>query len=76
VIPRPRFRLPVLAALAIVAIAYAVRSVLLRGGDFSPDLPGDAIVAVIVVAAAGLVAYSRHRESREGPEDDGTDNQA
>lgn len=72
-IPRPRFRLPLWAALAIVMAAYALRSLLIRGGDFSPDLPGDAIVATTLVLAVAFVAYSRHRESRERPRDDADD---
>ncbi len=72
-ISRPRFRLPLFAALAIVIAAYALRSLLVRGGDFAPDLPGDAIVAVALVVAVAFVAYSRHRESREGSADDEAD---
>ncbi len=53
-ISRPRFRLPLWAALAIVMAAYALRSLLMRGGDFSPDLPGDAIVAIDSGGGRGL----------------------
>jgi hypothetical protein len=56
--------------------AYTARSVLVRGGDFSPDLPGDAIVAVTLAVAVGFVAYSRYRRSREDaidPHDGGPD---
>jgi len=56
------------AALAIVIAAYALRSLLIRGGDFSPDLPGDAIVAIALIVAVGFVAYSRYRESSESPD--------
>jgi len=46
---RPSFRLPLWAAVALPAAAYVLRS-LIRGGDFTPDLPGDAI-------AYGLLAF-------------------
>ena len=39
---RPRIRLPLWEAAALPAAAYAVRS-MLRGFDFRPDLPADAV---------------------------------
>lgn len=71
-LPRPRVRIPLWAALAIPIAAYATRSLLLRGGDFSPDLPQDAIVGAMVVAAVVLVGVARRttrdREVAEDPE--------
>jgi hypothetical protein len=77
-IPRPRFRLPVWAAVAIVAAAYVLRSVVLRGGDFRPDLPADAVVAVVLVVALPLVVWARMStppdpdDTSVGPADDET----
>jgi hypothetical protein len=53
---RPSIRLPLWAAVALPAAAYVARSII-RGGDFTPDLPGDAIVyglLALVVVAVGL----------------------
>lgn len=53
---RPRIRLPLWAAVVLPAAAYVARSVI-RGGDFRPDLPGDAIVyglLGLVIVAVGL----------------------
>lgn len=61
-IRRPRPKLAVWAALAIVGAAYITRSVVIRGGDFRPDLPLDALVAVLLLAALGLVAWMRNDE--------------
>ena len=46
---RPRLRLPLWAAAAIPVAAYAARSMM--RGDASLDLPGDAVVIVLVAAA-------------------------
>jgi hypothetical protein len=50
----PRLRIPLWAAVAIPAAAYAVRSVF--RGSASPDLPGDAVVFAALVIALGLAA--------------------
>jgi hypothetical protein len=42
-------RMPLWAAVAVVAAAYVLRSAL-RGWDFRPDLPIDAVLAVTLVA--------------------------
>jgi hypothetical protein len=68
VLPRPRFRLPLWAAFAIVAAIYVVRSAL-RGFDFRPDLPTDAIVLVAFLIVVAAVAYVRTTFT-EAPEDD------
>jgi len=73
VIPRPRLRLPVWIAIVIVAVAYVLRSVVLRGGDFSPDLPGDALVFTALAVGLVLVALARRRDSARDPQDDTRD---
>jgi hypothetical protein len=70
-LPRPRFRMPLWVAFGIVALAYVVRSAL-RGFDFRPDLPLDAIAAVAFLVVAGIVAYIR---SVIGSEDDSAEAQ-
>jgi len=63
VLPRPRFRLPLWAAIAIPAAAYAVRSIA-RGFDFVPDMPTDAIVAALLLAIVAVVAWRRSDDER------------
>ena len=70
-IPRPRIRLPLWAALLIVVAAYLIRSIVMRRGDFSLDLPGDAIALTTLVIAGAFVAWARHRPASQddgGPE--------
>jgi len=63
---RPRMRMPMWAAVAVVAAAYLVRSSL-RGWDFRPDLPMDAIVLALLVAFVVLRgALARSAASDEG----------
>ncbi len=64
-LPRPRFRLPLLAALAIAGAAFVARSVM-RGFDFKPDMPTDAVVLVALLVVIALVAYVRADEARHG----------
>lgn len=64
-LPRPRFRLPVWAALIIPAAAYIVRGLIVRGGDMRPDLPSDAVVGAAIVLVVALVAFVRSRDERE-----------
>lgn len=52
----PRLRIPLWAAVAIPAAAYAIRG-LLRG-SMAPDLPGDAVM--LASLAIVLVLASRH----------------
>lgn len=70
---RPRFRLPIWAALAIAGAAYLVRSVVIRSGDFRPDWPADAAVLVAFVMVIALVARARHatrvNETHDPPDD-------
>lgn len=58
-LPRPRIRLPLWAALVIPGTAYLVRSVALRAGDFTPQMPDDLIVAGIVLIAVAMVGLAR-----------------
>jgi hypothetical protein len=64
---RPSFRLPLWAAVAIAAAAYVVRSVA-RGGDFTPELPGDAVVYVLLVLVVAAVGLGRARTAHERDE--------
>ena len=63
-LPRPRFRMPLWVAVAIVALVYLGRSVA-RGFDFRPDLPVDAIVGGLFVLVVGIVAYLRRLDARD-----------
>jgi hypothetical protein len=65
---RPNFRLPLWAAVAIAAAAYTVRSIS-RGGDFTPDLPGDAIVYGLLILVVAAVALARSRAAHESDDD-------
>ena len=61
-------RLPLWAAVAIVALVYLLRSAM-RGFDFRPDLPGDAVVLVLFVVVLAAVAYVRRTYGDDGSED-------
>lgn len=67
-LPRPRFRLPLWAAVAIVAAAYLIRSVL-RGMDFRLDWPADAVALGLFAAVLLMVAYVRNVIAREETDD-------
>ncbi|MDR3685713.1 MAG: hypothetical protein P4L93_01975 [Coriobacteriia bacterium] len=58
-LPRPRFRLPLWAAAAIVAGAYLVRAVM-RGMDFRLDWPADAVALGMFALVVVMVAYVRN----------------
>jgi hypothetical protein len=58
-LPRPRIRIPLSLAAAIVAAAYVVRSAM-RGFDFRPDMPVDAFAGGLFLLVLGMVAYLRH----------------
>ena len=62
-LPRPRIRIPLWLAVAIVVAIYVVRSAV-RGFDFRPDLPADAVIFVLFVIVLAVVAYVRHRRRR------------
>ena len=55
----PDVRIPTWAAVAVVAAAYVVRAVLVRGDDFRPDLPVDLVVAALLALLLGLRAMLR-----------------
>lgn len=61
---RPRFRLPIWAALAIAGVAYGYRSVVLRNGDFSLNAT-DVIVAAVFLVALSL-AWVARRAAAQG----------
>lgn len=67
-IPRPRFRLPIWAALALVGAAYIAR-VLMRGGDFLPDLPGDAVALVAIIVGLGAAWWLRRMGASDKSQD-------
>jgi hypothetical protein len=69
VFPRPRFRLPLWAAFAVTAAAYLVRSAM-RGFDFKPDLPNDALALIALFVVVGLVAWTRSQNEADAPDDD------
>ncbi len=62
--------MPLWVALAVVGAAYIFRSVVLRGGDFSPDLPDDAVAGATILIALAFVAITRAIITREIREDD------
>lgn len=65
---RPSFRLPLWAAVAFAAAAYTVRSIA-RGSDFTPDMPGDAIVYGLLIVVVAAVALARSRATHESDDD-------
>lgn len=74
----PDVRIPTWVAVAIVAAAYVVRAVIVRGGDFRPDLPVDLVVGAMLAALLGLRATLRRSgwdrgdiSHFEAPPDDG-----
>ena len=62
---RPRIKIPLWAVLAIAGTAYLARGFLRRGGDLSPDLPGDAVVFGIVIAVMVMTWVLRVQNARE-----------
>ena len=62
-LPRTRLRAPLWTAFAVAAAVFVVRSVA-RGFDFTPDLPMDAILLVILIVAVALVAWVRADDAR------------
>ena len=65
---RPSFKLPLWAAVAIAAAAYVVRSIA-RGGDFTPELPGDAVVYVLLLLVIAAVGLGRARAAHESDDE-------
>jgi len=67
---RTPFKIPLLAAAAIPAAAYAVRSAM--RGSIAPDLPGDLVgfgLLVIVLALVGTVRASARDSAKREFED-------
>lgn len=65
-IPRPRIRLPIWAAVAIAAAAYVARSLVLRGGDFALDMPSDAVALTVFIVGVAAVAWLRTTQDDDG----------
>ncbi|MBI5231988.1 MAG: hypothetical protein HY876_07475 [Coriobacteriales bacterium] len=59
----PRIRLPLLLAVILPVAAYAYRSIVLRGGDWRPDLPWDVVAFLALAILIGLVAWMRRSTS-------------
>ena len=64
---RPRLRIPVWSALAIVGAAYLIRSFV--RDSLRPDIPADLIVLGMLAVVVLVVAYVR---SNFGADDDGS----
>lgn len=65
---RPRIRIPLWAAAAVPAAAYLFRSIVVRGGDFRPDLPVDAIIAAMLVVGIAITAWYRSGSAKAADE--------
>ncbi|MDO9556806.1 MAG: hypothetical protein Q7J82_04415 [Coriobacteriia bacterium] len=59
---RPSLKMPLWAAVALPAAVYAFRGVL-RGMDFAPDLPGDAVALGLWLIALILATLTRSASS-------------
>ena len=76
----PNIKLPLWLAVVIAVGAYVARSVI-RGFDFSPDLPVDALVfgmfaALLLVVFLGRRARTSYeRDEHDSREDEGEGNQ-
>jgi len=57
----PKLRLPLWIAAGLPLAAYAYRSIVVRGGDWRPDLPWDPIVFICLAMLIALVAWARRR---------------
>lgn len=77
----PNIKLPIWLAALIPAAAYVYRSIV-RGYDFRPDLPVDALVLGMFVTLLAVVYVGRRaraqyeREEHEAAEDDREDQDA
>ena len=67
-IPRPSLRITPVAALAVVGAAYLIRSLVIRSGDFSLDLPEDAVAASVLAVALVVVTMARARATEDSEE--------
>lgn len=64
---RPQVRIPLWAAAVIPVAAYVVRSSM-RGWDFSPDLPVDALLGGLLVAVIALALWLRNTTAPDDAE--------
>lgn len=67
---RPAVKLPLWAAITIVIAAYLARSAL-RGFDFTPDMPLDAIIAAAMLFMVAVRRWSTRATPADEPRDDG-----
>jgi hypothetical protein len=63
VLPRPHIRMPIWVAFALAAVAFVIRGVM-KGFDFRPDMPMDAIVLAMLVAVVAMVAWTRANDTQ------------
>lgn len=64
----PTARMPLWLALALPLAAYLYRSVM-RGFDFAPDLPIDALVLAIYLLVLGAAISSRRTAAKTSTDD-------
>lgn len=62
-------RIPLTAAVGIPAAAYILRA-MLRGWDFSPDLPADAILGVALVVFVAVAWWLRRSSAADSAGDE------
>lgn len=62
-LPRPSIRLPIWVAIAIIVAAYVGRSAM-RGFDFRPDMPLDAVILVVAAVVMLGVWWVRRDDAR------------
>ena len=72
-IGRPRFRIPIWAALALVGAGYLARAWLWKNGDLSPELPSDGVAFVALVVGVSIVAWMRHSIKQDDEQEGGAD---
>lgn len=65
-------KIPLTAAVGIPAAAYVLRA-MLRGGDFSPDLPADAILGAALVVFVAAAWWLRRSSPPDGASNDPPD---
>ncbi len=70
---RPRFKIPLWAAFAVPVAAFIIRSVGIRGGNFSIDVPEDLIVFAVLGGAVAAVAWARRTLSGPSEDESGAD---
>jgi len=63
---RPRVRIPLSAAVGIPAVAYILRAAL-RGWNFAPDLPADAILGIVLSVFVASAWWIRRSAATKEP---------